>query len=263
MKNVYELKDSHIKWISTGFKHLDQLMAGLKGSNLITICGANGVGKRSLAYNIAINAASKKHLRVIILNLTMGANDASMRLLCSEAKVDRSGFISRDDWDKLVKASESLIELKIMIADDYNQIFEYKDYDLLIIDSFQRLNGNDIAPNIQQEQISYKIANEIKSLAILKDIPIIVLSSLNDWSIEKRSDKRPTLTDFKYGYSALPDISDIVISIYRDEIYNKEENNPNRGIAEITILKQRNGPTGTALLSFLNSFCRFENYNEP
>ena len=248
-----------ITGVPTGFARLDQLTAGFQKSQLITICGAANMGKRSLALNLARTAAIQDNLKVSILSLNLSQNDLGHKLICSQARVDssriRSGFLSADDWNKLTQAACILVDCKI---DCYFSNTSLIDSDIVIIDSFQRLKANDAAPNIQQEQISYSIANELKNLAIKNNIPVVVLSSLNDWQIEKRSDRRPKLTDFKYGYSALADLSDLVLGVYRDEIYNKDENNPNRGTAEIIVLKQRMGPTGTAVLTFLNSYGRFE-----
>lgn len=256
--------------VPTGFSRLDQLTSGFQPGNLITICGASGAGKRALAYCIARNAAVEGNMEVDIINLSLLNSEATMRFLCAEARVDssriRSGFLSRDDWRKLANAAGCLTDAKIRIDDisEYSLGFIRFECSLLIIDSFQRLPNENIAPNIAQEQAGYKMANKLKTMALLHRIPIIVLSSLNDWRIAQRSDKRPRLSDFKYGYSALADTSDVIISVYRDEMYNTDENNPNRGTAEVIVSKQRTGPTGTAVLTFLNSFCRFENLaNEP
>lgn len=268
--NINELKDRQgkralITGIPIGFDRLDQLTNGLQKSNLITICGATGMGKRSLVYNIARNAAVEGNVKVGILNLSLSNEEASMRLLCAEARVSssriRSGFLSRDDWERMTMAAGTLVEFEINIHDKQQGLFDDAiwENDLILIDSFQRLPSIGSAANINQEQRSYDLANKLKDKALDKKSTIIVLSSLNDWRIEQRSDKRPRLTDFKYGYTSLPDISDIVISVYRDEVYNREDNNPNRGTAEVIINKQRCGPTGTAVLTFLNMYCRFEN----
>lgn len=251
-----------ITGVSTGFARLDQLTAGFQKSQLITICGAANMGKRSLALNIVRTAAIRNDLKVSILSLNLSQNDLGHKLICSQARIDssriRSGFLSRDDWNKLTQAACILVDCKIDCYFSVLDILESVESDIIIIDSFQRLKSIDAAPNIKQEQISYSIANKLKNLAVKRNIPVVIISSLNDWQIEKRSDRRPKLTDFKYGYSALADLSDLVLGVYRDEIYNKDENNPNNGTAEIIVLKQRMGPTGTALLTFLNSYGSFE-----
>lgn len=266
VKNIDDLEDRQgdkttISGITTGFIRLDQITSGLQNGDIITICGASGSGKRAFAYNIISHAAIKSDAKVNVINFSLTEKDASLRLLCTEARVDnsriRSGFLSRNDWNKLSNAAIILMDANINFFYITMEALR-NECDLILVDTFQRLNKPDLGKNLSQEQISYEIINLLKNHAIEENIPIIVLSSLNDWAIEKRLDKRPRLTDFKYGYSALPDISDVVISIYRDELYNSDENNPNRGIAEISILKQRNGPVGTAILTYLNSYCRYE-----
>lgn len=259
-----------ITGIPTGYTRLDQITSGFQKANIITICGASGSGKRALAYNFARNAAIENRKHVSLFSLFLRPEETSMRMLCAEARVDssriRSGFLSRDDWHKLTNAGGNLFDSNMDIFCFGSDVFNYDNWqcDMIIIDSFQRLKSDDSAPNISQEQISYSLLNRIKSWALLRDIPVIIISSLNDWRIEQRSDKRPRLSDFKYGYSALADMSDVMICVYRDEMYNTDENNPNRGTAEVIVSKQRTGPTGTAVLTFLNSFCRFENLaDEP
>lgn len=262
----------HKSGIETGYKWLDVLTCGLQKSNIITICGACGSGKRAFAYSIARNIATSSigKMNVALLNLSLSNDEAIMRLLCLEARVDslrtKSGYLSKDDWAKLTDAAELLTDSNIFFYNEFDDLFNKirSNCDLIIIDSFQRLQPKGIAANINQEQISYTIMNDLKDKALKIEIPIIILSSLNDWRIDQRADKRPRLTDFKYGYSALADISDVVISVYRDEMYNLEEDNPNRGTAEIGVLKQRTGPTGMAVLTYLNSYCRFEDLaDEP
>lgn len=241
--------------ISTGFARLDQLTAGLQAANLITICGANSIGKRALAYNIARHAAINGNVNVSIWSKMLSPKEVAFRMICAESRVNssriKSGFLSRDDWHRLTNAAGMLSDAKIYIVNDIDEV---KKDGLLIIDSFQMLKD--------KGEYGYDAVRELKRMSIDDDRPIIVLSSLNDRYINERSDKRPKLTDFRYFESAIADISDVVIAIYRDEIYNRDENNPNRGTAEVIILKHRSGPKGTAVLSFSETYTRFDDLTE-
>lgn len=261
-----ETKPSLVTGIPTGFARLDQLTSGLHNSNLITIAGVAGVGKTTLALNIARNAATESGKNVLILSLNESKEEITSKLLCAEARLDfsriRSGFLSKDDWNRITNSAGCLSDAPIYLSEKFDvETILKSDIDLLIIDSFQRLNtGASIIPT--QEHRSYEVANYLKDIARKKDIPVIVISSLNDWRIEERSNKRPMLSDSKYGYTCLADLSDLFITIYRDEMYNKDEHNPNRSTAEIEILKHRCGPTGVIVLAFLNYYTRFEDLAE-
>jgi len=198
-----------------------------------------------------------------------------MRMLCAEARVDsskiRSGFLSGDDWNKLTNAAGVLTDALIYIDDSPDisattirtksrRLKMDKNLGLIIIDYLQLMRGSSHTERRDLE-IS-EISRSLKILAKELNIPVIALSQLNR-KLEERSDKRPQLSDLRES-GALEQDADVVSFIYRDEIYNKDENNPNRGTAEIILAKQRNGPTGTAMLTFLNSYTRFEELaNEP
>jgi replicative DNA helicase len=193
-----------------------------------------------------------------------------MRMLCSEARIDsgrlRSGFFSRDDWYKLTDAAGVLSDAPIFIDDSPDisamdirakarRLKMDKDIGLIIIDYLQLMKTRGTAERRDLE-IS-EISRSLKILAKELDLPVVALSQLNR-KLEERSDKRPLLSDLRES-GALEQDADVVAFIYRDEVYNRDENNPNRGTAEILLKKQRNGPTGDIKLKFFDAFTRFEN----
>jgi len=225
--------------VATGFTKLDELTAGLQKSDLIILAGRPGMGKTALALNIANHAAVENNSAVAIFSLEMSKEQLSFRMLSSEARIDssrlRRGFITQDDWIKITEHNVGLI----------------------IIDYIQLMKGRASAERRDLE-VS-EISRSLKALAKEISVPVLALSQLNR-KLEERSDKRPQLADLRES-GALEQDADVVAFIYRDELYNRDENNPNKGKAEIILAKQRNGPTGMATLTFLNSYTRFENYS--
>ncbi|GBC59075.1 DNA helicase [Desulfonema ishimotonii] len=261
---------SLITGVPTGFTQLDRLTAGLQPSDLIILAARPSMGKTALALNLARNAAVEGDVPVGVFSLEMSKEQLSMRMLCAEARVDssrlRSGFFSRDDWDALTEAAGVLSEAPIFIDDSADvsaieiraksrRLKMEKNLGLVIIDYMQLMKGRSSAERRDLE-IS-EISRSLKALAKELSIPVIALSQLNR-KLEERADKRPMLSDLRESGSIEQD-ADVVAFIYRDEVYNKDENNPNRGKAEVILGKQRNGPIGTAHLSFLNMYTRFEN----
>ncbi len=261
--------------VPTGFSRLDQLTAGFQNSDLIILAARPAMGKTAFALNLARNAAIEGNVPVAIFSLEMSKEQLSMRMLCAEARVDssriRSGFLSRDDWNKLTNAAGILSEAPIYIDDSPDisatsirtksrRLKMDQDLGMIIIDYLQLMRGSTHTERRDLE-IS-EISRSLKILAKELNIPVIALSQLNR-KLEERSDKRPQLSDLRES-GALEQDADVVSFIYRDEVYNKDENNPNRGTAEIILAKQRSGPTGSAVLTFLNSYTRFEDLaNEP
>ena len=255
--------------VSTGFPLLDGKTAGLQKSDLIILAARPSMGKTALALNIARNAAVDANIPVAIFSLEMSKEHLSMRLLSAEASVDssriRSGFIGKDDWENLTEAAGILSDAPIYIDDaatisaleiraKARRLKMEKDVGLIIIDYLQLMKGRHQAERRDLE-IS-EISRSLKALAKEIDIPVLALSQLNR-KLEERSDKRPQLSDLRES-GALEQDADVVAFIYRDEEYNKDINNPNRGKAEIILAKQRNGPTGTVSLAFLKAYTRFE-----
>ena len=258
--------------IATGYTKIDELTAGLQKSDLIILAGRPGMGKTAFALNIAKNAAVDDNIPVAIFSLEMSKEQLSLRMLSSEARIDssrlRRGFITQDDWIKITDAAGVLSQAPIFIDDSPNittleiraksrRLKMENNIGLIIIDYIQLMKSRGFAERRELE-VS-EISRSLKALAKELDLPVVALSQLNR-KLEERSDKRPQLADLRES-GALEQDADIVAFIYRDELYNRDENNPNRGKAEIILAKQRNGPTGSSTLTFLDTYTRFENYS--
>jgi len=246
------------------------MTSGLQGSDLIILAARPAMGKTALALNIARNAAFESDVPVAIFSLEMSKEQLSMRMLCSEARVDssrvRSGFLNPEDWHRITDAAGSLSEAPIFIDDSPDisttsirtkcrRLKMDKNLGLVVIDYLQLMRGRQDTERRDLE-IS-EISRSLKLLAKELNVPVLALSQLNR-KLEERSDKRPQLSDLRES-GALEQDADVVAFIYRDEVYNKDENNPNRGTAEVILSKQRNGPTGVVPLTFLGAYTRFEN----
>ncbi|MDY0162678.1 replicative DNA helicase [Desulfobotulus sp.] len=258
-----------ITGIPTGYRRLDQLTAGLQGSDLIILAARPAMGKTSFVLNMARNAAVESGVPVGIFSLEMSKEQLSMRLLTAEARVEsgkvRGGALSPEEWNRINTAASILYEAPIFIDDSPDaspmeirakarRLKMEKGLGLLIIDYLQLMRGSSQADRRDLEIA--EISRSLKGLAKELGIPVIALSQLNRM-LEQRADKRPMLSDLRESGSLEQD-ADIVMFIYRDEVYNKDENNPNRGKAEIILAKHRNGPVGTAHMAFLGSYTRFE-----
>ena len=261
---------SLVTGVPTGFTQLDHLTSGLQNSDLIILAGRPSMGKTALALNIARNAAVDGGVPVAIFSLEMSKEQLSLRMLCAEASIDssrlRSGFFSMEDWERVTDAAGVLSAAPIFIDDSASlsamdvrakarRLKMEKNIGLIIIDYLQLMQGRAGAERRDLE-IS-EISRGMKALAKEISLPVIALSQLNRM-LEQRTDKRPRLSDLRES-GALEQDADVVAFIYRDEVYNKEETNPRKGIAEVILAKQRNGPTGDALLTFLAAYTRFEN----
>lgn len=256
--------------IPTGYSQIDTMTAGLQNSDLIILAARPSMGKTAFALNIAGNIALKEGIPVAIFSLEMSKEQLSMRLLSSEARIDssrvRNGFLTPDDWQRLTDSASVLSEAPIFIDDSSNisateirakarRLKMEKNLGLIIIDYLQLMKAGSSMDRRDLEIA--EISRSLKGLAKELDIPVIALSQLNRM-LEQRSDKRPVLSDLRES-GALEQDADIVAFIYRDEVYNKEEDNPSKGKAEIIIAKHRNGPVGVATLTFLGAYTRFEN----
>ena len=261
---------SLVTGVPMGFTILDNLTSGLQNSDLIILAGRPSMGKTALALNIARNAAIESSIPVAIFSLEMSKEQLSLRMLCSEARLDssrlRGGFFSMDDWRRLTDAAGVLSESSIYIDDTPNisameirakarRLKMDKNIGLIVIDYLQLMQGRGTAERRDLE-IS-EISRALKALAKELNLPVLALSQLNRM-LEQRNDKRPRLSDLRES-GALEQDADVVAFIYRDEIYNRDENNPKKGTADIILAKQRNGPTGEVTLTFLTTYTRFEN----
>lgn len=261
---------SLVTGVTTGFSLLDNMTSGLQGSDLIILAARPSMGKTALALNIARNAAVDANVPVAVFSLEMSKEQLSLRMLCSEASIDssrlRGGFFSMDDWHRLTDAAGVLSDTPIFIDDSpgltamevrakARRLKMDKNIGLIIIDYLQLMQGR---ASIERRDLEISdISRALKSLAKELNIPVLALSQLNRM-LEQRNDKRPRLSDLRES-GALEQDADVVAFIYRDEVYNKDESNPNKGTAEIILAKQRNGPTGDVVLTFLKSFTRFDN----
>ncbi|MBC7343122.1 MAG: replicative DNA helicase [Clostridia bacterium] len=254
--------------LSTGFVDLDRFCSGLMPSDLIILAARPAMGKTSLGLNIAQNVAIKNHLPVAIFSLEMSKEQVAQRVLCSEALVDqqklRSGQLEEEDWRRLIEILDPLSEAPLYVDDTpastvmemrakARRLKGQKGLALIVIDYLQLIQPSRRLENRVQE-IS-EISRSLKALARELDVPVIVLSQLTR-AVEQRQDKRPMLSELRDGGSQEQD-SDMVWFIYRDEYYNPDSEK--KGVAEIIIAKQRNGPTGVVELGFLKEFTRFVN----
>jgi replicative DNA helicase len=263
-------KKSLITGARTGFNKLDQLTSGLQKSDLIILAARPSMGKTALALNLARNVAIDANIPTAVFSLEMSKEQLAMRMLCAEARIDssklRSGYFTKEDWNHLTDAATLLSGTPIYIDDSADiSAMEIRaktrrlkmdhDIGLVIIDYIQLMK---IRQQSERRDLEIsEISRSLKNLAKELELPVLALSQLNR-KLEERSDKRPQLSDLRES-GALEQDADVVMFIYRDDVYNKEETNPNKGTAELILSKQRNGPTGKVLLSFIDQYTRFEN----
>jgi len=273
IKNIealYEQKEA-VTGVPSGYTDLDKITAGFHGGELIIIAGRPAMGKTSFAINVAEYAAidASKPFPAAVFSLEMPKEQLVERLLCSLARVDlsrlRTGHLMENDWPKLLKAAGRLHDSKIFIDDTPSiSVMELRskarrlkaehDIGIIVIDYLQLMRAGP-NPESRQQEIS-EISRSLKALAKELSIPVIALSQLNR-SLEQRTDKRPMMSDLRES-GAIEQDSDIIMFVYRGEVYEKE-NEDLKGKAEIIIGKHRAGPTGTVHLAFRGEFTRFEN----
>jgi replicative DNA helicase len=272
VEKLYERKEM-VTGVPTGYEDLDRLTAGLQPADLVIVAGRPSMGKTAFSLNIAINAAFAG-IGAAVFSLEMAKEQLVLRLLCSEARVNnskvRSGYLAERDFPKLANAAGRLHEAPIYIDDTPAiSVLELrakarrlirdrsKKVGLIVIDYLQLMRGMGNASNREQE-IS-EISRSLKALAKELNVPVIAISQLNR-RVEDRGDRRPMMSDLRES-GAIEQDADVIMFIYRDEVYNKNDDSL-KGVAEIIVAKQRNGPTDTVKLTFLNEFTRFENYTE-
>ncbi len=255
-----------ITGVPSGFKDLDSMTNGFQDGDLIVIAGRPGMGKTSLAVNIALNSSLSYGKKIGIFTLEMSARQLALKMIASLSGVDmrklRTGFFEGGEWDMVVKSIDKLKNAKIYIDETSlltsidirtkaRKLKMEKDIDMLIIDYLQLIEGKSSSVN-RTQQIS-EISRSLKILAKELNIPVIALSQLNR-AVESREDKRPTPADLRESGSIEQD-ADIIMLLYRDEVYNK--NTKDSGVAEINIAKQRNGPQGVVRLQFESRIATF------
>jgi replicative DNA helicase len=268
-EQLYE-RHGLVTGLPSGFRDFDQITAGLQPSDLIIIAARPGMGKTSYALNIARNVAQRfqeAQQSVAIFSLEMSKEQLALRMLCAEAEIDsnnlRRGFLEKREWGRLVNAANDLSDLPIYIDDSpgisvldirakARRLQAEHGLGLVIIDYLQLLRGRGRVENRQQE-IS-EISRSLKALAKELKVPLMALSQLSR-AVEQRSDRIPQLADLRES-GAIEQDADLIVFIYRDEVYNKETKD--QGIAKIIVGKQRNGPTGEIALQFSKEYARFK-----
>lgn len=267
IETLYERKEL-VTGVPTGFTDFDSLTAGLQSSDLVIVAGRPSMGKTSFCLNIAAYAAIESKIPAAIFSLEMSKEQLALRLLCSRARVDgmrlRRGFLGEKDWPKLTRAAGALSDAPIYIDDSpalsvlemrakARRLKAEKNIGLIIVDYLQLMRGGKRAESREQE-IS-DISRSLKALAKELHLPVVALSQLNR-GVEQRTNRRPQLADLRES-GAIEQDADLIAFIYREEVY--KETPENKGIAEIIVGKQRNGPIGSVKLTFFHEYSSFEN----
>jgi replicative DNA helicase len=270
VKRVEEMyrSDTALTGIATGFTSFDDKTSGLQKSDLIIVAGRPSMGKTSFAMNLAENAALNNDNSVAVFSMEMPGEQLALRMMSSLGRIDshnlRTGKLDDHDWPRLISSVNMLSKARLFIDDSAaltptelrartRRLKREHGLDLVIVDYLQLMQVGGSTEN-RATEIS-EISRSLKALAKELQVPIIALSQLNR-SVEQRPDKRPVMSDLRESGSIEQD-ADVILFIYRDEVYNQESND--KGTAEIIIRKQRNGPIGTVRLSFLGQYTRFEN----
>jgi replicative DNA helicase len=263
-------QDSPITGVATGWDDLDEKTAGLQDGDLIIVAGRPSMGKTTLAMNIAEHAAIKDGIGVAVFSMEMPGEQLAMRMMSSLGRIDqhkvRTGKLEDDDWPRLTSALSMLKDAPLYI-DDTPALSptevrsrarrlkrDHGNLGLIMIDYLQLMQVQGQVEN-RTTEIS-EISRGLKSLARELSVPVIALSQLNR-SLEQRTNKRPMNSDLRES-GAIEQDADVIAFIYRDEVYNPDTND--KGVAEVIIGKQRNGPTGTIRLTFLGNYTRFESF---
>ncbi len=261
-------RDNPITGVATGFFELDNMTSGLQKSDLVIIAGRPSMGKTAFAINIAQHAAIKEELPVAVFSMEMPSEQLAMRMMSSLGRIDqhkmRTGRLSDDDWPRLTHAVGILSEAKMFIDDTpaltpsdlrarCRRLAREHGIGLIVIDYLQLMQVPGTKEN-RATEIS-EISRSLKALAKELSCPVIALSQLNR-SLESRQDKRPVMSDLRES-GAIEQDADLIMFIYRDDVYN--EDSVDKGIAEIIIGKQRNGPIGSRKLRFFGEYTSFEN----
>jgi len=266
---------SDVTGIPTGYTDLDKMTSGLQRGDLIIVAGRPSMGKTSLALNMSEYVAVDTGLPVALFSMEMASSQLIMRLIGSVGKLDqhkmRTGQLEDDDWEKLTHALGQLNEAPIFI-DEGSALNSYEvrararrlhrqcgGLGLIVIDYIQLMSSPVGQSSENRATEISEISRSLKALAKELNVPVVALSQLNR-SVEQRPDKRPVMSDLRES-GALEQDADVIMFIYRDEVYNPETSD--KGIAEIILAKQRNGPIGRVKLTFLGQYTRFENYSNP
>lgn len=271
IEQLFQQPHNGVTGVSTGFKDLDKKTAGLQSGDLIIVAARPSMGKTTFAMNLCENAAMVEEKPVLIFSLEMPAEQIMIRMLASLSHVDqtkiRTGQLDDEDWARISSTMGLLLEKKNMFIDDSSGLTpidvrsrarrlyrEHGGLSMIMIDYLQLMRVPSINENRHLEIA--EISRSLKALAKELHVPVVALSQLNR-SLEQRADKRPMNSDLRESGSIEQD-ADVIMFIYRDEVYN--ENSDAKGIAEIILGKQRNGPIGKIRLFFQGQWSRFDNY---
>ena len=268
LQHRYENRGA-VTGVPTGFTDFDNMTTGLQPSDLIILAARPSMGKTALALNMAEYCALKTKKAVAVFSMEMSASQLAFRLISSLGRINqqhlRTGDLADEEWPRVTSAITLLSESKIFIDDTpalspvelrsrARRLKREHDLGLIVIDYLQLMSVPGNKEN-RATEIS-EISRSLKALAKELHVPVIALSQLNR-SLEQRTDKRPVMADLRES-GAIEQDADLILFIYRDEYYNKES--PDKGLAEVIIGKQRNGPTGMVKLTFLGQYTKFENH---
>ncbi len=261
---------SDVTGVPTGYVDLDRMTSGMQAGDLIIVAGRPSMGKTSFAMNIGEYVAIDQQLPVAVFSMEMGATQLATRMLCSSGRLDqqriRTGRLLDDDWPRLTSAIAKMQEAPLHIdetpaltalelrARARRLARQCGKLGLIVIDYLQLMSAASSGEN-RATEIS-EISRSLKALAKELGCPVIALSQLNR-SLEQRPNKRPVMSDLRES-GAIEQDADVIIFIYRDEVYNPDS--PEKGTAEIIIGKQRNGPIGSVRLTFIGAYTKFENF---
>ncbi|MCE2871903.1 MAG: replicative DNA helicase [Oxalobacteraceae bacterium] len=259
-----------ITGVPTGFVDLDRMTSGLQPGDLIIVAGRPSMGKTAFSVNIGEHVSTDSGLPVAIFSMEMGGTQLAMRMLGSVGRLDqhrlRTGRLNDEDWPRLTHAIQKMNEAQIFIdetpaltsielrARSRRLARQCGKLGLIIVDYLQLMSAN--APGENRATEISEISRNLKGLAKELNCPVIALSQLNR-SLEQRPNKRPVMSDLRES-GAIEQDADLILFIYRDEVYNPDS--PEKGMAEIIIGKQRNGPIGSVRMTFLGQYTKFENY---
>jgi replicative DNA helicase len=269
---LYENGAEDVTGVRSGFFDLDKNTAGLQKGDLLVLAARPSMGKTAFALNIAENVAVNEGLPVLVFSMEMGASQLALRLVGSLGRIDqthlRTGKLGDDEWGRLAEAVDKLKQVQIFIDETPAlTVAELRararrmarqfggTLGLIVIDYLQLMSGSSSGDENRATELG-EISRGLKGLAKELQCPVMALSQLNR-SVETRNDKRPLMSDLRES-GAIEQDADVIMFIYRDDYYNKD-NSKEPGVTEIIIAKQRNGPVGTVKLAFLKPMTRFEN----
>ena len=274
IEELFRKPHNGVTGVSSGYSDLDKMTSGFQSSDLIIVAARPSMGKTTFAMNLEEHAALTQDKPAVIFSLEMPSEQIIMRMLASLGRIEqtrvRTGQLDDDDWGRLSSTMGMLLEKGKMYIDDASGLTptelrsrtrriarEHGGVSLVMIDYLQLMRVPSLSENRTLEIA--EISRSLKALAKELQVPVIALSQLNR-SLEQRADKRPVNSDLRESGSIEQD-ADLIMFIYRDEVYH--DDSPDKGVAEIIIGKQRNGPIGKVRLTFQGQYSRFDNYAGP